>query len=358
MPDITGQQALDVAIGLILVFFLLSVVCSAINEAFATALAWRSETLLAGLRSLLADASEPPSRPRQTRKGQATDPKAAAGPPAVETRDPRQPTLSAILDHPLVRSLVDETARRKIRREVPSYLPSRTFATALLDTVAPDVVRKLNEQRGPEAGPLESHDVMREVGESVRVIENHQIRTVLEALVDDAREDIDRFREGIEQWFDATMERVSGWYKRHVQLRLWLIAFLVAFGLNADAFQIGNQLWKDDALRAAVVAQAQKTVDEGDTSDIDGAGGGGGDSNGKTVSESVEDVEELSLPIGWSLDPDDPRWPDDFWGFAGKLSGLLVTWIALTMGAPFWFDLLGRVSRVRGTGSKPAAEAK
>jgi hypothetical protein len=39
MPEITGQQALDVAIGLILVFFLLSVVCSAINEAFATALA-------------------------------------------------------------------------------------------------------------------------------------------------------------------------------------------------------------------------------------------------------------------------------------------------------------------------------
>jgi hypothetical protein len=76
------------------------------------------------------------------------------------------------------------------------------------------------------------------------------------------------------------------------------------------------------------------------------------------VSESVEDVEELSLPIGWSLDPDDPRWPDDFWGFAGKLFGLLVTWIALTMGAPFWFDLLGRVSRVRGTGSKPAADAK
>jgi hypothetical protein len=353
MPEITGQQALDVAIGLILVFFLLSVVCSAINEAFATALAWRSETLLAGLRSLLADDSCPPSRPRQPRR-QATAPSAAAGAPGVGTRDPRQPTLSAILDHPLVRSLVDETARRKIRREVPSYLPARTFATALLDTVAPDVVRKLNEGRKPGAPRLKSQDVMREVGESVRSIKNHQIRTVLEALVDDAREDIDRFREGIEQWYDATMERVSGWYKRHVQLRLWLIAFLVAFGLNADALQIGNQLWKDDALRAAVVAQAQKTVDEGDTSDIDGAD----DSNGKTVSESVDDVKELSLPIGWSLDPDDPRWPDDFWGFAGKLLGLSVTWIALTMGAPFWFDLLGRVSRVRGTGQKPAAETQ
>ena len=211
MPEITGQQALDVAIGLILVFFLLSVVCSAINEAFATALAWRSETLLAGLRSLLADDSCPPSRPRQPKR-EATAPAAAAGAPGVGTREPRQPTLSAMLDHPLP--------------------------------------------------------------------------------------------------------------------------------------------WKDDALRAAVVAQAQKAVDEGNTSDIDG----GGDSNGKTVSESVDDVKELSLPIGWSLDRDDPRWPDDFWGFAGKLLGLSVTWIALTMGAPFWFDLLGRVSRVRGTGQKPAAE--
>ena len=73
------------------------------------------------------------------------------------------------------------------------------------------------------------------------------------------------------------------------------------------------------------------------------------------VLAQVAEVKELQLPLGWSTDRKDPRWFDSFWGFLGKVLGLLATTIALTLGAPFWFDLLGRVSRVRTTG-KPERE--
>jgi hypothetical protein len=66
-------------------------------------------------------------------------------------------------------------------------------------------------------------------------------------------------------------------------------------------------------------------------------------------------VSALELPLGWGTDPDDPRWFDDWQGAVGKVLGLLATVLALTLGAPFWFDLLGKVSRIRTSG-KPERE--
>lgn len=344
VPEIGGSQALDVAIGLFFIFFLLSVVCSGISEGIATALAWRSEDLLKGLRGLLADETALPNRPKQA-SGQAT---AKAATSDAQERQPQQPTLGVLLDHPLVRALVDETARREIRRKVPSYLPSQTFALALIDTVAPDASAKARAQ---------NHDLIAEVGDRVKQVSNQHVREVLQALLSDARGDIDKFRQGVERWFDSVMERVSGWYKRRVQLWLWIIAAVVTIALNADSVQIANQLWKDDTLRAAVVTQAQQAVEQGDSQPDVGAGASTAQKNG-TLTQQIDRVNQLKLPIGWSVQKADPRWPDDLVGWVGKLLGLGITTVALTLGAPFWFDLLGRVARLRGTGGpRPSGPA-
>lgn len=356
MPALTGLPALDVAIGLFFVFFLLSVVCSAVNEAIATVLAWRSQTLLAGLRSMLADSTDPPVRLRQE-PGQATAPRAelpspgTSGPAtdAAETRliptvSPADataatraaaaasgPLLTRLLEHPLIRSQVDETARREIRRTVPSYLETRTFALALLDTLSVD---------GDERD-----SAVQRVEKGIRALENPHVKGALNAVLRDAGGDITRLRAGVEDWFDATMARASGWYKRRTQLSLWVIAAAVTLVLNADTGQIASALWKDPVLRASVAAQAQSAVSGGDTSDLTG--------DDDTLASKVDDVEQLSLPIGWSTDPDDPRWPDDAAGVLAKLIGWLATIAALSLGAPFWFDLLGKVSRIRGGGTQP-----
>ena len=47
--------ALDVAIGLIFVFFILALVCSGINEAIASAARWRAQDLERGVWELLQD---------------------------------------------------------------------------------------------------------------------------------------------------------------------------------------------------------------------------------------------------------------------------------------------------------------
>jgi hypothetical protein len=182
--------------------------------------------------------------------------------------------------------------------------------------------------------------------------EDSSIRRVLTSYLDKADGNVDRFRESVESWYDLTMDRVSGWYKRRTQVALIVIATIATLLANADSFQIGKALWNDDAVRASVVAQAQRSVEQGQGQpDV----GTGVSESAETLSEQVAHVSALELPLGWSTDPDDPRWFDDWQGAVGKALGLLATILALTLGAPFWFDLLGRVSRIRTTG-KPERE--
>jgi hypothetical protein len=116
-----------------------------------------------------------------------------------------------------------------------------------------------------------------------------------------------------------------------------------------------------ETIRAAVVAEAEKAIEE-DNEDqpMTEAPETTQDAIEDTteafdnVSEAVSRVKQLNLPIGWSTTDGDPRWPgSDVPAWPPRLAGWAVTVAALTLGAPFWFDLLSKVSRVRNTGPKP-----
>ena len=146
------------------------------------------------------------------------------------------------------------------------------------------------------------------------------------------------------------MDRASGWYKRRVQLILFFLALGLTSLVNADTLAIGQRLWKDDALRAAVVAQANRVVQQGSA---ECAQTGAGESGGR-CRECVDAVNEFGLPLGWTHTTS----PHSFWATVGKILGLLVTAFALALGAPFWFDLISKVSRVRGSGPRPRARSQ
>jgi hypothetical protein len=324
MPDITALPAVDVAFGLLFLFFLLSLICSTVNEIIAGILAWRSRFLEDGLRSMFS------------------------GSKATADADK---LLDELAQHPLISGKVDTPGsgergglRRRLakQRRFPSYLNDKTFALTFLDTVAP-----------PVAGS-DDNVLVRARRYAETLDEDSPVRRALLAFLDQARNDVNRFRRSVETWFDLTMDRVSGWYKRQTQIALAVIAAVVTLLFNADALQVGRSLWNDDAVRAAVVAQAQESVDEGTaTPDV----GNGVSESAETLSDQVADVRGLELPLGWSTDPKDPRWFDSLGGAIGKAFGLLVTMLALTLGAPFWFDLLGRVARLRTTGKPERAGA-
>lgn len=320
MLNLTGIPSLDLLIGLAFIYLLLSLLCSAIQESIAGILNLRAKVLEKGIRNMLTGST---ARPEGGEEGLVT----------------------GIWTHRLMQSLFKDKLVLGGKRK-PSYIPPRTFALALFDTIDPEAAQPTigppaPGKTVPTVTPKSSHDVLAALRASVSDLPPAASGALL-PLIDEARGDIDRARHNVEDWFDNTMARVSGWYKRQAQLILCVIALAVTIGLNADTLIIGQTLWKNDAVRSAVVGAATKQGGTGTT-----APGSTTDLN-KSAND-VSAVQKLGVPMGWSQVARDPRhlaakhWP-------GKLLGWFLTFAALSLGAPFWFDTLSRLSRLRSSG--------
>jgi hypothetical protein len=312
VPD---SAALDVALGLIFVYVVLSLVCSALVETISSVFAWRADFLKKGLYNLLEDTEKPGLM------DQVFDHPLVSG----LVRPEREPGLARI---PGLRRLLAWTRRKRY----PSYLPSRAVVSALL-TLDPDA---------RVAGAAKSLD------DAIENIPTARVREALRTLLADAtartskaEDRVEAFRKAAETWYDDSMARVSGWYRRRIQLVLWVVALMVAVALNADTLNLARVFWTDDAVRTAVVAQAEQAAREAEAGDVGDA------------------AEALEVPLGWSFEEGNAQgFPGDWKDWLGKVIGLFLTGAALSLGAPFWFDLLGKVARLRSAGAPPPPRAR
>jgi hypothetical protein len=210
----------------------------------------------------------------------------------------------------------------------PSYLSTETFSAVILNLDAAGDAGKRTVDQVVASLPADS-----DLGRAV---------IALRAEVGD---DMGQLRMRLERWYDDGMERVSGWYKRHVQIWLAVIGLALAIVVNADTLQLVNSLWADKTVRAAIVAQAGAITQPG-----------GKPTTLRDTAGQVQKIKALDVPLGWKLKHGDPRnLPHGVRSWFGKVLGLLLTAVALTLGAPFWFDLLSKLVRVRGSGAPPPA---
>jgi hypothetical protein len=362
MPDLSGIPAIDVALGLAFLFFLLSIVCSSINEAIASFLRLRSRTLERGIRSLLDDDHAHTAAFYGDRRVIALiepTPEAAERLTRFIGKKPAGAVVSLLQLVARAARFVYEPSVRAWRwvrgRNLPSYIPSRVFTLAVLDAFVPKEKsdkkkeqRTLSDHAAKSIGDMGSQD-QRLADQARQALLSHRlpetVRVVLEDALAEAGGDAAHFRRSVERSFDEVMDRASGWYKRRVQLILFVIAVALACAINADSFAIGQRLWQDDALRATVVAQATQTGQDPCSTKQ------GGNTPADKAVKCLDTIDQLKLPLGWRAAP---KGVD---GYLAKLIGVLITAFALTLGAPFWFDLLGKVARLRGSGPTSAAPA-
>ena len=190
-------------------------------------------------------------------------------------------------------------------------------------------------------------------------------------------------RRNVEEWFDDAMDRAGGWYKRSAQLWLGVVGLILALILNVDAINITETLWRDPTLRQNVVQQAAKyQLSETDAGQKITSPQEAAQATGELNRQLGQD---LRLPIGWglqlykiqdgaactvfqnalavlsSVSPSAgvclrvvDAAPNNS-GLTGKLLGFLIIAVAISQGAPFWFDLLSQLLNLRGTGSVPAS---
>jgi hypothetical protein len=288
-----GNAMLDVSIGLVFVFLILSLICTTINECISSVLKLRARTLRTALNDLLED----------------------------------QTMIDAFGKTPLVR-----TISRVAGPVGPSYIPAPIFAASLLDAAA-----SLTDKNGTAS--------FTEIQATLDKLPECDLKHILVSHAHEAKEDVTALKAHIGAWFDNMMDRAAGRFKRNMGAISLVCALAISIALNADSITIAKSLWTDGSLRSQIADAAETFVSE---------------------AEYVEDLAEFSevesvlrpLPLGWKFG--DPEFVTDWHKSPGgwflKIIGLLTTGLAVSLGAPFWFDILNKFMKLRSSGPKPSAK--
>ncbi|MBD0336517.1 MAG: hypothetical protein ICV62_13590 [Cyanobacteria bacterium Co-bin13] len=183
------------------------------------------------------------------------------------------------------------------------------------------------------------------------------IANKVEAKAEVAENRVDEFGRELEKWFDWGMERATGVYKRNAKAVGLLIGLSIAVSMNADTFNIATRLATDTAIRNTITQAATQAV-----TTVDGANLGNLQQELDAVQIAVNgSLEQLPFPIGYGpvvLEQQrlgEANWPIPF--LPRRLFGWLISGLAISMGASFWFDLLKRVVNVRASGGKEGQNA-
>lgn len=343
-----NSTTLEVAVGMALIYLLLSLFCTAINEAIAGILGSRAKNLEKGIKSLFTDGLK--TAEKKDGNGRSI--------PAVTLAE-------AIYDHGLVQGLYKSTAGEQAAKwynalgsNLPSYIPARIFATTLVDvlfTVNETTPSPASTTAGSDAPtpstlavpaglPSDLSMMLSKLGD----LPDSKGKQAIVALVKQANGDLSKTQQAFERWYDDGMDRAAGWYKRKTQLVLFFIGLTVAVSLNVDSITIGRNLWMSPALRSYAVTTAEQYAKEksktGPSAD---------------ASKDLSVLQWLALPIGWT--PSKYPWMEEHGEGATYsqsfsilsllfvIAGWLLTAIAMTLGAPFWFDTLNQFMVVRST---------
>jgi hypothetical protein len=312
------------AVSMVFLFLMFSAACSAIQEIVANLLRWRAKTLEKGLAGLfLSDAFK-----------------------------------EGLYKTPLIEGLCSPNTIGALTRK-PSYIPSATLAMAVLHLAQ----EKKMDLTGPVAA-LEMTDSLAKT-ESL-------LRTILRGSTT-----FEEQKAKLEDWYNDSMDRVSGWYKRKSHMTLWIIGIVICLAFNADSIALGNAFWNDPTLRAAINEAATEYVKNAPSTE---------EPKDSFVRLNKVRQQMTTIPLGWcrvssTTDLQGVCWPN----LAGsirvrtpvdvplgdprrvvggvsewllwKLVGIALTALAISQGAPFWFDLLQKIVNLRLGGNPPPTAA-
>ncbi len=332
-----GSQILEVAIGLIFVYLMFSLICSGLKEWIHHLLDIRSKSLEEAIHRMV-------------------------GNPAL---------VEAIYSHPMVekssqagifkKTMTDpvETSKSTVNKgPKPIDIPTPSFAKAFLDSILKDV----SEKGIVKAGKEEYDKIMG----SIAKIENPAVKKVLTDLLTELSTQVaisgEEFlkkvalaQSQVEKWFDNSMQKLTLWYRKKTKQLIFVLTMIFVFAFNVDTFMIVRTLSQDPQLRAATYTTAEVLAKQDPIT------------NTQELKALKAQLTSSGLPLGWvksnSKDSDvtDPRakpefyipglniseWRIDVWGWIWKLLGLLISLLAISMGAPFWFDALRQLFDMR-----------
>ena len=282
-----NSAILDVAIGMVLSFLAVSLAASAITEAISSGRQWREKTLADGIQALL--------------NYHPTD----------------HPLALDLYKSALISPLTSGTAKSfEDIKQKPAYIDSRQFAFAFYNTLG-------------GGSPFEV----------IGKIHDPQLKAAMEALWANSSNDIDKFKNNIAVWFDNSMDRVSGWYKRRTQWVSFVVALVIAAVFNVNILYESAQIWT----RPAVITDLA-------TLHLEAQGNATQPEQAAATASKLFNALEPAFLIGWVKGPE----PHDGQSLYIAIASWVLVAGATLFGASFWFDILQRLTHLKGTGREPA----
>jgi hypothetical protein len=322
---------LDLFLGLMFTYLLLALVCTTLMEWIAQWKNLRGTLLLEGTKRLLGD---------------------------------DHALVEEYFAHPLVRPLREKKKKEKDR--IPSYVPGPVFAKALRDVLG------ARHARQEAITPVELQESLA----ALRASERATARAAAAAPPEEAQaraEGLDPLpnETTLAIWYDQAMERVSGTYKRNTRWYIIGLAFAVTIALNANTITLANTLWRNPTLRAYMVERAKVRLEQGpplatvEYTEPENPEPTPPVAEASTLSPNQLLEEEqvmLGRLFGWVGEREaigrlGVRWGGPKRGagvwFIISLVGWTITALAVSLGAPFWFDTLNRFMQLRAAGTPP-----
>jgi len=283
----------------------------------------------------------------------------------------------SILNHTIVNG-VSEPGKSS------SYLSGKNFSLVILDTIAKfsqTVPKNLSElsvmidKVTTDQPGLVPEDLKRSL--QLYIVEAQQAG----ARAGQLKTEFELYHDQVEKWFDSMMERVTGSYKRFASKITFIIALSAVFALNIDSISIAKYLYSnkdarektaaaayaapDDSTFKAIVNQIQ-TIKTTDTNSISAERIDSLQTIIKKIEKERGRIAGTSeylgtlIPIGWNckaeinlLKLQHPSITQEGWIYTlysiSKFFGLMITVFAISLGAPFWFDVLNKVANLRSS---------
>jgi|GEM_PF-574394 len=329
---------LEVAIGMVFVWLVLSVATMEIQNFFTEQRGLRAENLENAIFDMLKN-------PKMVEK---------------------------FYNHPLILELTPKDKNGKYKR--PENIPNPVFATAALEVI-------LNAGKSGDTVPIGSLSVsemrasLKTLGDTNPVLTRtlQHLLPNLDQGIGNLENSVAGYRTNLETWFNNSMVQATDIYKKNATKIALVIGLILAVFFNVDTINIAQKLWQDPTIREVLIAHAQNQSD-----------------TNLAASDALAQAKELNFPIGWTTSPAQnqtcgwigtenyqlviasggkclvltslPRLTN-IWGLFLKILGFALSGAAASQGAPFWFDILKKLVSVRNatqtttTTSTPPATA-
>lgn len=389
-----GSNILEVVIGLVFIFLLYSLLATTIKEGLATVFNMRAAMLEKAIKRMLDDGIYEPHSIWEwiIQKGNhlrnfLVRLVAYIVPPVKKwEKNIDKYLVKKFYDHPAIKYLGENKLHKK-----PNYISPDYFSKAVVD-----MLKEMGGAPVPDANQSAKDQVIAGI-QSISTLD--ETRKLLQSYIEDSP-DLDKFREHIEKWFNETMDRTSGWYKRQAQRIIFVTGLVIAIVFNVDTISIVKKLSKDKDARKALTelasASYKATYEKQQADSAKKQAPAHVDSVFAHVKSLIErDITDANtlIGLGWYipatsdtvvLESNAAQYGHDVTickscvkkvscekaapltyfqkakyvlcvatSSGRKFLGYLITALAISFGAPFWFDTLSKLMQLRGGGKKP-----